>query len=71
MDVRFSVVGPGKLGASMAAAIANRGFYVIGVDVNQLAADMGGAGFVFTSKNDADISAMINLDMLEALRFRE
>jgi UDP-N-acetyl-D-mannosaminuronate dehydrogenase len=70
MDVRFSVVGLGKLGASMAAAIASRGFYVIGVDVYQLAADMG-AGFVFTSKSDADISAMINLDMLEALRFRE
>jgi len=35
----------------------------------QLAADMGGAGFVFTGDNDADImhnSALINLNMLEA-----
>lgn len=35
----------------------------------QLAADMGGAGFVFTGENDADImhnSALINLNMLEA-----
>ncbi len=40
-------------------------------EVYQLAADMGGAGFVFTGDNDADIlhnSAMINLNMLEACR---
>lgn len=38
-------------------------------DVYQLAADMGGAGFVFTGDNDADImynSALINLNMIEA-----
>jgi nucleoside-diphosphate-sugar epimerase len=37
--------------------------------VYQLAADMGGAGFVFTGENDADImhnSGLINLNMLEA-----
>ena len=37
----------------------------------QLAADMGGAGYVFTGENDADImhnSAQINLNMLEAAR---
>ena len=37
-------------------------------EVYQLAADMGGAGFIFTGENDADImhnSAMINLNMLE------
>jgi GDP-D-mannose 3', 5'-epimerase len=42
-------------------------------EVYQLAADMGGAGFVFTGENDADImhnSAMINLNMLEACRRR-
>jgi len=42
----------------------------IGFDeVYQLAADMGGAGFVFTGENDADImhnSALINLNMVEA-----
>lgn len=35
----------------------------------QLAADMGGAGFVFSGENDADImhnSALINLNMIEA-----
>ena len=38
-------------------------------EVYQFAADMGGAGFVFTGDNDADImhnSAMINLNMLDA-----
>ena len=38
-------------------------------EVYQLAADMGGAGFVFTGENDADImhnSALVNLNMVEA-----
>jgi nucleoside-diphosphate-sugar epimerase len=38
-------------------------------EVYQFAADMGGAGFVFTGENDADImhnSALINLNMIEA-----
>lgn len=38
-------------------------------EVYQLAADMGGAGYVFTGMNDADImhnSALINLNILEA-----
>ena len=42
-------------------------------EVYQLAADMGGAGFVFTGENDADImhnSALINLNILEESRKR-
>lgn len=42
-------------------------------EVYQLAADMGGAGYIFTGENDADImhnSAMINLNVLEACRKR-
>jgi GDP-D-mannose 3', 5'-epimerase len=42
-------------------------------EVYQLAADMGGAGYVFTGENDADImhnSATINLNMLDACRKR-
>lgn len=38
-------------------------------EIYQLAADMGGAGYIFTGDNDANImhsSAMINLNMLEA-----
>jgi GDP-D-mannose 3', 5'-epimerase len=40
-------------------------------EVYQFAADMGGAGFVFTGENDADImhnSATINLNVLESVR---
>ena len=40
-------------------------------DVYQLAADMGGAGYIFTGEHDADVmhnSATINLNMLEAGR---
>lgn len=43
-------------------------------EVYQLAADMGGAGFVFTGDNDADImhnSALVNLNVIDACRCRE
>jgi len=42
-------------------------------EVYQLAADMGGAGYVFTGHNDADImhhSALINLNILDACHKR-
>lgn len=48
-------------------ACIDRGFD----EVYQLAADMGGAGFVFTGENDADIlhnSALVNLNVLDACR---
>ncbi|HTQ99122.1 MAG TPA: NAD-dependent epimerase/dehydratase family protein, partial [Candidatus Acidoferrum sp.] len=49
-------------------------FYLTGADeVYQLAADMGGAGFVFTGENDAEIlrnSTLININVLEACRAR-
>jgi len=44
MAIRYSVIGLGKLGASMAAAIASRGFSVIGVDVNPRAVELVNAG---------------------------
>jgi nucleoside-diphosphate-sugar epimerase len=40
-------------------------------EVYQLAADMGGAGYIFTGEHDADImhnSAMINLNVLDCMR---
>jgi GDP-D-mannose 3',5'-epimerase len=43
-------------------------------EVYQLAADMGGAGFIFTGDNDAAVmhnSATINLNMLEACRLKK
>lgn len=42
-------------------------------EIYQFAADMGGAGFVFTGENDADImhnSAAINLNVLENLKIQ-
>jgi UDPglucose 6-dehydrogenase len=44
MTRRISVVGLGKLGASMAAAIASRGHEVVGVDLNHRAVDALNAG---------------------------
>ncbi len=44
MQERVSVIGLGKLGASMAAAFASRGFEVVGVDVSQTAVDLVNAG---------------------------
>src|SRR6516162_8643503 len=40
-------------------------------EIYQLAADMGGAGYIFTGENDADVmhnSAMINLNVLHACK---
>ena len=43
-------------------------------EVYQLAADMGGAGYIFTGEHDADVmhnSAQINLNILDAMREHE
>jgi nucleoside-diphosphate-sugar epimerase len=53
--------------------VCNRVFNQHIDEVYQLAADMGGAGFVFTGENDAEImhnSATINLNVLEVCRKR-
>jgi UDPglucose 6-dehydrogenase len=44
MSRHISIVGLGKLGASMAAAIASKGHQVIGVDVNHRSVDAVNAG---------------------------
>lgn len=44
MSAKYSVIGLGKLGASMAAAIAHRGHEVVGVDVNERAVAAVNAG---------------------------
>ncbi len=56
--------------SQLCSAVVDRRFD----EVYQLAADMGGAGFVFVGDNDADImhnSAMINLNIVEACRKRD
>jgi GDP-D-mannose 3', 5'-epimerase len=53
----------------VSAAVVDRKFD----EVYQLAADMGGAGYIFTGEHDADVmhnSATINLNMVEACRKR-
>ncbi|MGH7102044.1 MAG: NAD-dependent epimerase/dehydratase family protein [Acetobacteraceae bacterium] len=55
--------------ANFCRAVVDRRFD----EVYQLAADMGGAGYIFTGEHDADVmhnSASINLNMLEACRRR-
>jgi nucleoside-diphosphate-sugar epimerase len=55
--------------ATVARAAVDRRFD----EIYQLAADMGGAGYIFTGENDAAVmhnSAQINLNMLEAIRHR-
>lgn len=54
MSMTYSIVGLGKLGASMAAAIALRGFKVIGVDVNQRSVDLVNAGRAPVQETDLD-----------------
>jgi UDPglucose 6-dehydrogenase len=44
MVSKYSIVGLGKLGASMAAAIASRGFETVGVDINHRAVELLAAG---------------------------
>lgn len=63
---KISVVGLGKLGASMAAAIASRGFNVIGVDVNQPAVDMLNAGHAPVQETNLEETITANRVRLRA-----
>lgn len=54
MKTNYSVIGLGKLGASMAAAIASRGFNVIGVDVSQRSVDAVNAGHAPVQETDLE-----------------
>lgn len=58
MAITYSVVGLGKLGASMAAAIASRGFCVIGVDVSQHAVELLNSGHA--PVQETDLEGLIN-----------
>jgi len=66
MDKTFSIIGLGKLGASMAAAIASRGFRVIGVDVNQRAVDDLNAGRAPVQETRLDETVRANRERLRA-----
>ncbi len=53
------------------AALYTKGMWNIADEIYQLAADMGGAGYIFSKEHDADVmhnSATINLNVLEAVK---
>lgn len=64
MVSRYSVAGLGKLGASMAAAIASRGFDVIGVDVNHRAVDLLNAGHAPVQETNLEETIAANRERL-------
>ncbi len=66
MSTRYSVVGLGKLGASMAAAIASRGFYVIGVDVSHRSVELVNAGHAPVQETDLEETIAANRERLRA-----
>jgi len=66
MISRISVIGLGKLGASMAAAFAERGFEVIGVDVNQQSVDAVNQGRAPVQETDLDKLISANKDRIRA-----
>lgn len=68
MEFTYSVIGLGKLGASMAAAIASRGFDVIGVDVNQQVADALNTGRAPVREKGLDELIAANRARLRATR---
>jgi UDPglucose 6-dehydrogenase len=63
---RVSIVGLGKLGASMVAAIASRGGEVIGVDVNAAAVDAVAAGRAPVQETDLDATLAANRARIRA-----
>ena len=66
MSDRISVIGLGKLGASMAAAFASRGFEVIGVDVNQHAVELVNQGRAPVQETNLDETINANMSRLRA-----
>lgn len=66
MAYSYSIVGLGKLGASMAAAIASRGFRVVGVDVNRQAVESVIAGRAPVQETGLDELVAANRERLRA-----
>ncbi len=66
MNEKISVIGLGKLGASMAAAFASRGFDVIGVDVNQQSIDRVRSGRAPVQETGLDEMIAANKDRIRA-----
>jgi len=71
MSERISVIGLGKLGASMAAAFASRGFDVIGVDVNAASVDAVNRGEAPVQETDLGRYISENRDRVSATMSHE
>ncbi|MFN6963431.1 MAG: UDP-glucose dehydrogenase family protein [Pyrinomonadaceae bacterium] len=68
---KVSVIGLGKLGASMAAAFAMRGLSVIGVDVNQRSVDAVNEGRAPVQETDLDATIAANRERIRATSSHE
>ena len=66
MTDRISVIGLGKLGASMAAAFASRGFDVVGVDINQTSVELVNQGHAPVQETDLEETISANKDRIRA-----
>ncbi|GJD32519.1 GDP-L-fucose synthase [Methylobacterium adhaesivum] len=74
VDLRRSAFSESEAHEFVLGDLRDRGFFRSVVDrpfdeVYQLAADMGGAGYIFSDENDADVmrnSAAVNLNALDA-----
>jgi UDPglucose 6-dehydrogenase len=65
MKTKYSIIGLGKLGASMAAGIASRGFEVIGVDVNENAVRLLNDGHAPAQETGLDDLVAANKERLK------
>jgi UDPglucose 6-dehydrogenase len=66
MIKRVSVIGLGKLGASMAAAFAERGLEVVGVDVNQRSVELVNQGKAPVQETNLEETIFANKERIRA-----
>ena len=66
MDTKYSIIGLGKLGCSMAAAIASKGIEVIGVDISKHTVDLVNEGLAPVPETDLEKTIQANKSRLRA-----
>jgi UDPglucose 6-dehydrogenase len=66
MNTKYSIIGLGKLGCSMAAAIASKGIDVIGVDISKRTVDMVNGGKAPVEETDLDKVIKENKERIKA-----
>ncbi|MDQ3133030.1 MAG: nucleotide sugar dehydrogenase [Acidobacteriota bacterium] len=71
MIEKVSIIGLGKLGASMAAAFASRGLDVVGVDVNQRSIDLVNEGKAPVQETNLDETISANKERIRATTSHE